>query len=181
MGTEVDTEVFDDFYRHHYRLFLTVAQQRLDDPGDAEDVTAELFRIAWLRYCTGEPLTLAWSYGVLRNLIGDEYRRRTRKQRLLFALRPLASDRAEAEQAKTEQSDTALDIHQALREVSESDREIVRMTYWEGLSSQEISEIMGCSPVAVRARLSRARKRLKKVLDKDAEQLAFDINPDRKE
>ena len=89
----METAVFDDFYERHYRLFLSIAQQRLEDLGNAEDITAELFKIAWSHYRAGNALTISWAYGVLRNLIGDEYRRLARRRRFLSLAGPLfASD-----------------------------------------------------------------------------------------
>jgi len=69
---------FAEFYGQHYRLILTVAQQRLQVFADAEDVTAEVFRVAWSHHQSGNELHLAWLYQVLRNMIGNQYRKEER-------------------------------------------------------------------------------------------------------
>jgi RNA polymerase sigma-70 factor (ECF subfamily) len=51
-----------------------------------------------------------------------------------------------------------------MEELSSSDRELIRMAYWEDLSRDEIAEILGCSAVTVRVRLLRARNRLDALL-----------------
>ena len=45
------------------------------------------------------------------------------------------------------------------------EREAVHLFYYEGYSTQEISQIVKCRPGTVRARLSRARTRLRALLD----------------
>lgn len=75
-------EVFAHFYARHYRLVLTVAQQRLSGVADAEDVAAETFRITWAHHQSGGDLSLPWVYKVLRNIIGNEYQRVARSTEL---------------------------------------------------------------------------------------------------
>ena len=161
----METAVFDDFYERHYRLFLSIAQQRLEDLGNAEDITAELFKIAWSHYRAGNALTISWAYGVLRNLIGDEYRRLARRRRFLsLAGPPFASDVVDCP------IDEVLTVRQALLELSAKDRELLHMAYWEDLTGEEISNILDCSHATVRARLTRARNRLKGLLEENFKQ-----------
>ncbi|ACZ29895.1 RNA polymerase, sigma-24 subunit, ECF subfamily [Xylanimonas cellulosilytica DSM 15894] len=158
----MDDERFVAFYTRHYRLILTVAHQRLGGLGDAEDVTAEVFRIAWAHHAGGHDLTLAWVYATLRNVVGNEYRRRGRVTALVDKLGPM-QDLAAAPVAVDDQ----LTVHAAMEALAEPDRDLLRMAYWEDLSAPEIAQILGCTPTAVRIRLTRARGRLKKQLSID--------------
>ena len=151
-------EAFTAFYRHYYRLILTVAQQRLPSLFDAEDVTGEVFRIAWKHHSDGNELTLPWLYLVLRNVIGNEYRRTARADQFSQRFGPTMLD------SMVEQNDDALEMRRTLLLLPVADRELIYMTYWEDLTGQEIAAILGCSPVTVRVRLMRARKRLKALL-----------------
>jgi 2-polyprenyl-6-methoxyphenol hydroxylase-like FAD-dependent oxidoreductase len=47
----------------------------------------------------------------------------------------------------------------------ERDREVLALACWEGLTSEQIAEVEGCSAIAARTRLHRARKRLAATLE----------------
>lgn len=151
-------EIFASFYQRYYRLILTVAQQRLPSLSDAEDVSGEVFRIAWSHHSAGNELTLPWLYQVLRNVIGNEYRRTNRANQFSQRFGAMSLDPI------VELNDDAIEMRQAIQQLPIADRELIYMTYWEDLTGQEIAGILGCSPVTVRVRLMRARKRLRAVL-----------------
>ncbi|MFK0403143.1 RNA polymerase sigma factor [Microbacterium sp. NPDC090225] len=154
-------EVFADFYNRYHRLMVTVAEQRLRGVGSAEDVVAEVFRIAWSHHKGGEQLALPWLYQVLRNVIGNEYRRIAASGRLTEAMAAVTVDEIE-ERA----DDDALEVRRALERLPVGDRDLLYMAYWEDLTRQEIATILGCSAVTVRVRLLRARQRLKGELER---------------
>ncbi len=156
----MEVEAFADFYRGHYRLILTVAQQRLRGYSDAEDVTAEVFRIAWKYANDGNVLSLPWLYQVLRNVVGNEYRRLGRSAKFLEAAGPVLLT------VSVDGSDVdAMTVRMALLRLSAEDRDVLYMAYWEDLTGQEIAGILGCTNVAVRVRLSRARRKLRALLE----------------
>ncbi len=45
------------------------------------------------------------------------------------------------------------------------DRTVIHLHYYEGYSTAEIARMLGCQPGTVRSRLSRAREKLKKLLE----------------
>ncbi len=155
------SDSFAAFYARYYRLLLTVAEQRIGGVFDAEDATAEVFRIAWQRDCDGEELTLPWLYQTLRNVIGNEYRRISRANDFLRTEGPFYVG-----QTTMPADDEALTVRAALRRLPEADREILYMAHWEDLTREEIATILGYSTTNVRVRIHRARARLKSVLEK---------------
>lgn len=152
-------ESFAEFYRQHYRLILTVAQQRLNGLTHAEDVTAEVFRIAWQHHEDGKPLSLKWAYSVLRNLMGNEYRRVRREDAFVESMGPLLTT-----SGIEPEIDDALVIRAAIRDLPVADRELISMAYWEDLTNGEIASIIGVRSGTVRVRLHRARKKLETIL-----------------
>jgi RNA polymerase sigma-70 factor (ECF subfamily) len=52
-------------------------------------------------------------------------------------------------------------VRAALARLDEEDREILRLTSWEGLTPSEVAAVIGVPAVTVRSRLHRARKRLR--------------------
>ena len=63
------------------------------------------------------------------------------------------------------QRDTADTLRSALDQLKASDREIIFMHLYEGLTSQESAAVLDIEPAAARKRLGRAIQRLRKVLD----------------
>jgi RNA polymerase sigma-70 factor (ECF subfamily) len=53
---------------------------------------------------------------------------------------------------------------EALAGLSEREREVLMLTAWEELSSNEAARVLGCSATAYRIRLHRARNRLRERL-----------------
>ena len=63
-------------------------------------------------------------------------------------------------------SPTVIDAHRALAQLSEQQRAVVYLTYWEDLASGRRSPV--CSSVSdgtVRKQLARARDQLRRILD----------------
>ena len=63
-------------------------------------------------------------------------------------------------------SDAGEIVHQILQELPLPDRQIVTLIYLEGLSLAETAERIGWTTAVVKVRAFRARKRLRKVLDR---------------
>lgn len=148
---------FRAFYRAHYGVILTVAEQRLDTRQAAEDAAADVFQVAWRRFRDeGATLSLPWVYQILRNVVGTEYRRRERARRAVDRIADGASD--------PWQSDARVDVRDALGRLPERERELLFMAYWEDLTHDEIAGILGITPGALRVRLTRARARLRDAL-----------------
>lgn len=167
-------DLFAQFYARHYWAILTVAQQRLTGIADAEDAAAETFRIAWGHHLSGGDLSLPWVYRVLRNVIGNEYQRIARSDRLYERVGGLAGD-----SSFQLDSHDAIDIERCLNRLREEDRDIIYMAYWEDLSRAEIAAILGISHVGVRVKLFRARRALKDLLDDDSERVGKEANNGR--
>lgn len=163
----MDVTAFAAFYTRHYRLVLTVAQQRLGGWSDAEDITAEAFRIAWAHHQEGHQLSLPWLYQVVRNLIGNEFRRLARADGFVHTVGLLIE-----EQTAELSDENAREVRRCIRLLPEDSRELLYMAYWEGLSRDEIAAILGCTATAVRLRLMRVRRRLQGMLMDDSRTIA---------
>lgn len=61
----------------------------------------------------------------------------------------------------------------AMREISINAQIVLEMTYWEGMSGQEVAAVLGVSEHTVRSRLSRARDLLRERLAKSASSKAL--------
>ncbi len=155
---------FRAVYEPNYRPVLAYALRR-SGAGEADDVVAETFAIAWRRLDdvpAGEA-ALPWLYGVARRVLANRRRGDRRRDRLVQRL-AAEPDSATGEPAAAD----APAILAALADLRPVEREIVCLAAWEGLSNARIAELFGCSENAVAIRLHRARRRLAAVL-KDRE------------
>jgi RNA polymerase sigma factor (sigma-70 family) len=150
---------FEELFRTYHAVLVTAAYNRLSNIGDAEDAAAEVFAQAWRRRDeAAHVFTIAWLYSTLRNVIGNQYRGRTRHARRV--------ERAEANHRDlgAEASEEVLDVRAAVNRLDPADRELIWMAFWEDLTREEMAEILGCSAATLRVRLHRAKKRLETAL-----------------
>ena len=166
MRSEPDVESFQRLYAANVDPILGYALRRVGTPADAADVVAETFLVAWRRRAdvpAGEAGRL-WLYGVARRILANQRRGELRRSALGGRLRAeLPGAVPDPAGAVADRTDAA----RALAQLGEADREVVELTAWEGLDSREVAEVLGITHVAARARLSRARNRLRGVLGHD--------------
>jgi RNA polymerase sigma-70 factor (ECF subfamily) len=105
---------------------------------------------------------LPWLLTVARNVLGTHIRgaRRGRALRLR-----LATEWVDA----VAPSGPADGVRAALAALHPRDREVLMLIGWEGLTPDQAARVLGQSPATFRVRLHRARARLRKLLDGDAE------------
>ena len=166
MRPESDVESFQRLYAAYVDPVLGYALRRVGTPADAADVVAETFLVAWRRrddVPAGEDARL-WLYGVTRRVLANQRRGALRRSALGGRLRAeLPGVLPDLAGAVADRTDTA----RALARLGSADREVVELTAWEGLDSREVAEVLGITPMAARARLSRARQRLRGLLGHD--------------
>jgi len=162
-------ERFNRLFAETERELLAYALRRVERPEDAADVVAETFLVAWRRLETlpaGDEARL-WLYGVARRQLSNQRRGQLRRSRLADRLRAELPVAIAGARAGDDHRVAA--VRAALARLEEEDREILRLSCWEGLAPAEIATVLGIPGVTVRSRLHRARKRLRaQLLDEDS-------------
>lgn len=141
--------LFETFYRQNYSPALRYVRSRTSD-ADAEAMVGDAFVVAWHHHRTGGALDRAWLFTVVRNKVGDHYRRAKRPPAPL----PVSAQVADGSAA----SDLKLDVHRALRGLKAQHAEALVLAYWADLPTKEAAEVLGISHVAFRVRLTRAKR-----------------------
>ncbi|GAB3956550.1 RNA polymerase sigma factor [Micromonospora vulcania] len=158
---------FRRVYAANFEPLLAYALRRVEQPEDAADVVAETFLIAWRRSreMPPEAEVRLWLHGVARRVLANHHRGGARRGRLGDRLR----QRLRVGSAVDPGSEVPerLTVRAALARLSEADREVLMLTFWEGLEPREVATILQVSPTAVRTRLSRARARLRNLVGDD--------------
>jgi RNA polymerase sigma factor (sigma-70 family) len=139
----------------------------------ADDAVQATFITAWRQFSDGDPGPLvhdtarAWLLTIARN----ELRNSTRARRRLaqFVSRqpaPLhAPDHAESVAARVDSEQQIRAVRAALGRLPAHERETVELVYWAQLPLAEAAAVLGVAEGTVKARLSRARRRLPALLD----------------
>ncbi len=179
-----DEELILEFQQNDTEQAFEILVQRYKNPlvnfvyrflGDYEtclDVVQETF-IKVFRYKNSYS-TIAkfstWIYTIAGNLARTEYQRR--KRRKFFSINSYGENKETFEiPDERYRPDIATDsgikdkiIQKALLKVSQAYREVVILRDIQGLSYEEISEIMGITVGTVKSRINRGRVQLQKLL-----------------
>jgi len=161
---------FRRLYEEHYEMLLAYAARRSPDLSEAHDIVADTFLVLWRRLDEApvdDEIPL-WLHGVIRRVLANHYRGRTRRDRLAARFAQIASEARRTEEL-AETNMNARQVLNALLKLSEQDREILLLAAWEQLPTLEIAVVLGCSENAAALRLHRARKRLTEVYRKENE------------
>lgn len=142
---------FTAWYTEQYPLVLGFVRRRVADQETARDVTAEVFRVAWTRF--EERPSRGWLFRVARNVIGDEYRRRDRQR---AGLSDVAAS-ARTTEALGRDDGVSGRVLEVLEGLPSRHREVLVLTYWDGLSAIECGQVLGITAAAVWVRVHRAR------------------------
>ncbi|HWA54674.1 MAG TPA: sigma-70 family RNA polymerase sigma factor [Solirubrobacterales bacterium] len=160
---DLERERFEECFRAHYADVLAFAVRRLGDRGTAEDATSDTFAVAWRRRERIPDPALPWLYAVALRVISNQYRSSERRRKLD---RRLTHEAVPAPQASdpVDSLDRRDSFAIAFGQLTEPEREVLRLVAWDGLSTVDAARVFGCSPGAFRVRLHRARRKLAKHL-----------------
>lgn len=139
---------------------------RVGNESDADDLAEEVFA----QLARGQAPADAKAYldTVARNILSQHWRRKAKER---AALRRLQAELAPGTGSSgpagaTEHSSKApwdKGLEDLLDGLSAEDAELLRMKFRDGLSAEEISQRVGCSPPGVRQRLHRAIEKLREI------------------
>ena len=154
-------QYFLSLYEPNHLGLLRYCESILKDPTDAKDLVSDTVLIAYeqLDKLQKESSFKYFLFGIARNLIRRQHRRK--KFWGIF-------DVEKAEQipikAKAEQDAEVQGLYLALDKLPEAQKEALILFELSGYNIKEISEIQDTSISNVKARLSRGREKLAKIL-----------------
>jgi RNA polymerase sigma-70 factor (ECF subfamily) len=144
----------------------------------AEDVTQEAFIAAWRRLDTYRGGSFrSWLFTIAANRARDELRRGNRRPTSSLDAARDDPDRADIDppdrdptpDAAAQQGELRAALEAALRDLPDDWREVVVLSDVEGLDYAEIAAVTGVALGTVKSRLSRARMRLREVIEASPE------------
>lgn len=155
---------FRALYEAEHEVVLGYALRRAT-PDAAADVVAETFLVAWRRLedVPEAAATRPWLIGVARRVLANQRRGDRRRARLSARL----ASTLPPPSAATATTEAEAAVSSALGRLGETDRELLQLVAWEGLTPTDVAIVFDVSPVTARSRLHRARARLRSELTRE--------------
>lgn len=153
--------MWEEIYDTYYKELLRYSCGACGDQAMAEDLVQETFVKAIQHTADFQDLgrnqKRAWLYRTLKNLLVDIYRRQQLEEAYAQGLERA---QAEADEPGFQQTETRL----LLLRIPEPDRTLFTLRYLKDYTAAELAELYHLPPGTVRAKLSRTRVQLKKMI-----------------
>ena len=162
-----DPEEFQILYDRYFASIFNYVFRKIDDEDITADLTSQTFFKA-LRNLRkykfkGVPFS-AWLYRIASNEVNRHYRQTNKKQVFSFDEREF-ENLLEQHQTYSEEVDIEDIIHK-MKQMNESDIEVLELRFFEGKSFAEISFILDISEANSKMRTYRAIEKLRKLLER---------------
>ena len=171
-----DGSALEELYDRHGRTVFSLAVRILSDHADAEDLTQDVFALAWrnaARYDALRGAVAAWLLVTTRTRAIDRLRSRS--------VRPSAAteddvrrldaipDAAPSVELIVADREMAVRVRDALAVLPTEQREALELAYFEGLSHSEISSRTGTALGTIKTRIRTGLLRLRQAIIKGKE------------
>jgi RNA polymerase sigma-70 factor (ECF subfamily) len=159
---------FEALVRKYQDRIYNLCRYMLQDPRDAQDAAQDVFMKAYkgLKDFRPESSLYTWLYRIAVNTCLD-FRRKSRRE--AFGNEPLTEDLPSDDRSPHQLYETTKiteSVQIALRKLPEKLRAAIVMREIEGLSYEEIAEVLHTSVGTVKSRISSAREQLRHLLKK---------------
>lgn len=168
-----DIHAFERLVEIHQNVVIGTATRMLGNVDDAHDIAQQVFIRVWKSAPRYEPTAkfTTWLFTILRNLVFNESRRRSRRKELPLEhdnedepQHQFADHTAPAADQLTQQDELEQALDKAIAALPEKQRMAVVLRRHEELPYEQICEILCMSLPAVKSLLFRARAELRKQL-----------------
>lgn len=166
-----NTQAFDVLVNRYRRAMLTVAQQIVRNPADAEDVVQEAFLRSFeaLPQLTDLNRFGAWLHSITRNRALRYYKNASRYQPeedMELHLHRV-SDTSEMDPAHiVEQELTQEAVRNTIQALPNDYQEVIQLYYWAEMPQKRIAEFLSIPITTVKWRLHKGKELLKTLLEK---------------
>jgi len=144
------------FERHHQHVF-NFLHKMCGDRMLSEDITQEVFyKLMKYRASYNNGKFVSWMFTIARNSLNTHFRRVSNKTEDIESIDYKIT-------VQEEEKHDYSDLHLAINQLEASDRELVILNRFQEIKYEELAEIVGSTPGAVKTKVSRALKKLKTI------------------
>lgn len=163
-----DRDAFEKLYRAYAPRLFRYLFSMTGDASTSEELTNDVMIAAWkgAPNFRGESRVSTWLFGIAHHKALNELR----KKHPVTVEDEEASqmaDSAESPEQVVQRHGLEQTVRGALQELSPDQREVVELTFYHGLSYQEIAEIVQSPVNTVKTRMFYAKKKLQDVLGRE--------------
>lgn len=156
---KITVEEFDNIVNNYYQKLFNVAYGYTKDSLSSEDVVIEVFNKLYMmrNMFTSEEHLKNWLYRVTINRAIDVSRKK-KKEIVNEEIIDLVKDESSTQEDN---------MYNLVMKLKENYKKVIILYYYENMSIKEISDILKVSEDNVKMRLSRARTRLKELIEEE--------------
>jgi RNA polymerase sigma-70 factor (ECF subfamily) len=160
-----DHQAFREIYDRYYKRIYFYSYRQLGEGEGAKEVANEVMLEIWrgAKRFRGESKPSTWMFGIAVNKVRKTIKRRFPPHEDLETAEKRADDKLAQDDA-TYGFELREKMRMAINRLSREHKEVIDLTYYQGLSIKEIAGVMGCPPNTVKTRMFYARKRLEGIL-----------------
>jgi RNA polymerase sigma-70 factor (ECF subfamily) len=150
---------FEDLVRREEPRLRAYLARRVP-PDAVDDALADVLLVAWRRREELPAQPLPWLIGVAAKTLSMRWRSESRRAALVDRVSRQPAPPQPTVEAEIRRREQQRALAAALGALSERDRELVLLRFWDDLRPRHIAYVLGIAPVTIRARLRRATVRL---------------------
>jgi RNA polymerase sigma-70 factor, ECF subfamily len=167
-----DREAFSQLYDRFSTLVFTLAMRMLKVRSDAEDLLQEVFVQVWRQaqgYSAERGSPEAWIINIARSRAIDKIRS-IRRMEKSFVLTddPARAESSENVESSAAESETRLMMNSVLANLPQTQRKVLELAYFDGLTQTEIAERLAEPLGTVKTRMRSGIQRLREIVSSRA-------------
>ena len=166
-----DHAAFRQLVEKHQAAVVGTIGRMLSGSSDIDDLAQTVFIRVWRNAPNYQPKAkfTTWLFTIVRNLVYNETKKQTRIRKQVFSLNSSVvefdpPDEGLGPEAQLKQVELQRMVDQAVAALPERQRLAIILRRYEGLTYEEIAEVMELSLAAVKSQIFRARTTLKEKL-----------------
>ena len=156
-----DTDSFTELCRRYYPAMVAIAHSIIGDRHLAEDAAQQTFAKAVRKMSNlkSKNKFAAWLAAICRNVALDLTNNKERFQ---------SAEDLSMIAAESQENDITEVVKEALNRLSAPAKEIIFLRYYDGMTYEQISAVLGISEQAINGRLRRAKKKMANYLRRNS-------------
>jgi RNA polymerase sigma-70 factor, ECF subfamily len=163
-----DRDAFSQLYDRFSTLVFTLAMRMLKARSDAEDLLQEVFVQVWRQaenYSAERGSPEAWIVNIARSRAIDKIRSIRRMQKsFVLTDDPARAESSENVESSAAESETRLTMNSALANLPDTQRKVLELAYFDGLTQSEIADRLAEPLGTVKTRMRSGIQKLREIL-----------------
>ena len=166
MRTAAPKEPFEVVYEKNFSDIYNYIYGQILHRERAEDLVSEVFIKAMTHYDSFDPSRASvrtWLTNIARNTLIDDYRKSSVRKSVSLDDEENYTEPSYEDEYKVLKEDDEREVYRILSQLSETERELAGMIYFQNMKNDEIGQILGINAKAVSERRRRLLAKCRKL------------------